>query len=146
MMKQKSQYMVKYRATDKGKSAERKYQQSVKGKATISRLKIDYHQRTRLKAIEILGGKCCNPDCLVPGGCADYRCLQFDHINGGGTKEIHSYGSAHVPRFIVSNPEEAMKRYQLLCANCNWIKRATHGEVSHYGKKGRPAHPVTTSD
>lgn len=36
----------------------------------------------RKKATDYLGGKCSNPQCLVPNGCSDSRCLQIDHKNG----------------------------------------------------------------
>ena len=86
-----------------------------------------YRQRIRLAAIAILGGAC------VKCGFDDIRALQIDHINGGGGKELKiSNGGNHMNKIIrsVLNKEN---KYQLLCANCNWIKRWENKEA-----KGRP--------
>jgi len=58
-------------------------------------------------------------------GFDDVRALQLDHINGGGTKENKSISSAGINRRALKHPEE----YQLLCANCNWIKRVENKET-----------------
>lgn len=71
----------------------------------------------------ILGGKQC-----VICGCLDVRCLQFDHINGGGCKESRIMGNKMLKHYI-NNPEEAKAKLQVLCANCNWIKRYINNET-----------------
>src|SRR4051812_35160478 len=38
----------------------------------------------RLRAIALLGGRCVSGTCAVPGGMADPRALQFDHVEGNG--------------------------------------------------------------
>ena len=60
---------------------------------------------------------------------ADVRCLQIDHVNGGGCKELRSINRSHwkLANMVQQNPE----KYQLLCANCNWIKKHENDEVSH---------------
>jgi hypothetical protein len=75
----------------------------------------------RLKVLELFGN-CCNK-C----GADDIRCLQLDHLNGGGTKEFKSTGSYYVYRRALTDFSE----FQLLCANCNWIKRYTDKEVGN---------------
>lgn len=35
-------------------------------------------------------------------------------------------------KLIQDNPEEMRRRFQLLCANCNWIKRWENHEVAQY--------------
>lgn len=73
----------------------------------------------RIELIEIFGGRCIK--CLND----DWRVLQIDHINGGGSKERKTFSSPHMYRkHILLNVEN----YQLLCANCNWIKRYEKGE------------------
>lgn len=74
----------------------------------------------RLQIIAEFGGKCCR--C----GFADPRALQFDHINGGGRRERleKTLNPVHRHRDIRENPG----KYQLLCSNCNWIKRYENGE------------------
>jgi hypothetical protein len=86
---------------------------------------------TRYKAIDKLGGRCSNPDCKWIGddgerGCTDKRCLQIDHIYGGGKKEIESFSSGYAYYLNVINDETG--KYQVLCANCNWIKRSENKE------------------
>lgn len=82
-------------------------------------------KRLRLKVLEHLGGPIC---CKC--GFLDSRALQIDHINGGGNKETKNIGgSAQLYRSILNlAPETAKKIYQILCANCNWIKRSENKE------------------
>jgi hypothetical protein len=53
-----------------------------------------------------------------------------DHIHGGGNKEQTVLGNHGIYRKVlkISQPE---RQYQLLCANCNWIKRVENNEVKH---------------
>ncbi len=80
----------------------------------------------RLIAIGKLGGKC--KRC----GNNDYRVLQIDHINGGGSKErlaIGYKGNYSTLREVINGKT---KKYQLLCANCNWIKRYENNENKRF--------------
>ena len=92
-------------------------------------LKILRNQRTTI--LEILGGKC--QRC----GFSDPRALQIDHVHGGGAalrKKNKSQHKARGTTFLVYQLWKAGKSledYQLLCANCNWIKRVENGEVRH---------------
>ena len=80
----------------------------------------------RKNVLHLLGDKC--KRC----GITDVRVLQIDHINGDGYKEriennwsgrtVHSYY-----RHILDVKGEG---YQLLCANCNWIKRDEQREYN----------------
>lgn len=78
-------------------------------------LKRDKQLRSDL--FKLLGGKKCKK-C----GFSDERALQFDHKRGGGCKDRKSY------KFYLNNPKLAKKTLQILCANCNWIKRFTKKE------------------
>jgi hypothetical protein len=53
--------------------------------------------------------------------------LQLDHVNGGGTCERKQkrWGNTRVYMDALAHPA----KYQLLCANCNWIKRHENGEI-----------------
>lgn len=78
----------------------------------------------RLEAINILGNNKC-----IKCGFSDIRALQIDHINSDGhnerkIKEIYSLYNE-----IIKNPEESKIKYQILCANCNWIKRYENSEL-----------------
>ena len=75
----------------------------------------------RIKALVTLGGKC------VKCGFTDYRALQIDHIEGGGHKEILKHRKQMYGR--IARGEHDKTKYQLLCANCNWIKRYEKNEA-----------------
>lgn len=80
----------------------------------------------RSQVIESLGGKC--QHC----GFSDSRALQVDHINGDGATERKSgkgNPSHTIYRKILAKQTE---QYQLLCANCNWIKRVENEEQNHH--------------
>ncbi len=72
----------------------------------------------RLEVIKMFGGKC-----VRCGYCTNLRALQIDHINGGGTKEIRKMGGDGYPRYYKRLLETSGEGYQLLCANCNVIKK-----------------------
>lgn len=77
--------------------------------------------KRRIAVLGILGNKC------TMCGFNDPRALQIDHINGGGHKErreIKGTYSYHVIESVLNKEN----KYQLLCANCNWIKRYNNNE------------------
>ncbi len=65
-------------------------------------------------------------------GFADKRALQIDHVNGGGNKEHKEISNAY--SFLKKVATDATGSYQLLCANCNWIKRAEQREHNRENK------------
>jgi hypothetical protein len=72
--------------------------------------------------------KCVNSECEVPGGSKNLLSLQIDHIHGGGRRhamQIRGLGS-HFYLWLYNNnfPEG----YQVLCANCNVIKKVKNRE------------------
>ncbi len=75
-----------------------------------------YQRRLREIALFVLGEKC--KIC----GFTDERALQVDHIKAIGNR--YRMRSSNVYKDVIQNP----KKYQLLCANCNWIKRVEKGE------------------
>lgn len=77
-----------------------------------------YRRAHRMESLEILGAKC------VRCGFTDVRALQIDHINGGGSVELKGSCTHRQLLLIRKNPE----KYQILCANCNWIKRSENHE------------------
>jgi len=72
--------------------------------------------------LEVLGGKC------VVCGLDDWRVLQIDHINAGGFKDKKMITQGYWKQVIESFLKKENK-YQLLCANCNWIKRFENKET-----------------
>ena len=88
-------------------------------------------RRRRVEVVTKLGGKCSNPACQwlnADGsrGCTDARCLQVDHVLGGGNQE-RKQGLIGYKLYKDVLTDETGK-YQLLCANCNWIKKTTNHE------------------
>lgn len=76
----------------------------------------------RKKIFAILGSKC------IACGFDDERALQIDHVNGGGLKARRKlkgkgYGDACYRHVLKSIRSGNTREYQILCANCNWIKR-----------------------
>lgn len=67
--------------------------------------------------------------CVHCGFDRDRRALQIDHVHGGGSSETRLLGS-NTKKFydkVLANPAD----YQILCANCNTIKRVECGEHHH---------------
>lgn len=76
-------------------------------------------QKIRAEILNLLEDKCANPYNLNHGDfISDIRCLQIDHINGGGTKERTKKGKEYL-RMVLEKIKAGSKDYQLLCANCN---------------------------
>jgi hypothetical protein len=66
-----------------------------------------------------------NPIC-VTCGFSDRRALQIDHINGNGKSDRKRYTSQSL--YLKHILEVKGEGYQILCANCNWIKRHENKE------------------
>lgn len=79
--------------------------------------------RERLRITADLGGRCSR--C----GFDDPRALQIDHTHGGGSERRKTdQANTNATRFyqeVRAHPDD----YSLLCANCNWIKRAEQVEI-----------------
>ena len=76
----------------------------------------------RHRIIELLGGKC------AKCGIDDVRVLQIDHVNGSGNAERGRMCPYSYYKCVLKSIEANEHKYQLLCANCNWIKRYETGE------------------
>lgn len=68
-------------------------------------------------------------------GITDSRVLQVDHIQGQGRKDRLTknfgrpgFGYLYFKRILETS--DFRLKYQILCANCNWIKRAENGEYN----------------
>ncbi len=77
-----------------------------------------YYDKLRAQALAALGNAC------VRCGFDDWRALQIDHINGGGSQEKKQIHVESLYRRVIAGTPG----YQCLCANCNWIKRYENGE------------------
>ena len=76
-------------------------------------------EQSRKAVINHLGGKCTN--CSID----DPKVLQIDHIAGGGSI-VQKRNRVSWYKSILKN--EQNNDLQLLCANCNWIKKYDNGE------------------
>ncbi len=86
----------------------------------ISARVLTAHYNARQATIDAYGG----PVCQLCGE-EEYRLLQIDHINGGGTKHLKEIGQGSLCRHLAK--EGYPDGYRVLCCTCN--KRA-HAESS----------------
>jgi len=89
-----------------------------------------YHQRRR-EAVKLLGNKCSL--CEIN----DYMVLTIDHINDDPendpfrTKPRRIQTKAkELVKWIIDNPDNAIERLQVLCWNCNNLKRYYRNEYN----------------
>jgi hypothetical protein len=102
----------------------RKYNQE--HKEQLHENSVRYRYNLRIKVIERFGSVC------AKCGFNDWRALEVDHIHGGGTKERKAMPSQLVYyRMLLNLSDKELKgNYQLLCANCNVIKKCESNEYS----------------
>ena len=110
--KEKSKYNRKYRETH--------YYEILKDSSSSKR---EIRRKVKGEILYLLGGRC------VHCGESDWRCLQIDHINGGGNKERKRMNHSYYEKMILEKIKSGSKDYQLLCANCNWKKKYEKHEV-----------------
>lgn len=111
--------LKEYYHSDLNKKRRSEYFQ--KNKKSILVRRGNTRKKLRLDVIEILGGKC------LFCGFTDIRALQIDHIDGKSINDRvmrTSTPTTYYKKVI----KDSGKNYQLLCANCNWIKRSKNGE------------------
>ena len=89
-----------------------------------------YYYKIRNKSYELLGDKC------IKCGNVDRRVLQIDHIDGGGnSRKIINRGGQGRSKRILNEIEAGSNKYQLLCANCNIIKKHENEEIKGHLRK-----------
>lgn len=90
-----------------------------------------YLKRRKARLVQLMGG------CCVRCGFTDLRALQIDHVNGGGCQQFKDFpgGLSRSAYFTIVEKSFLAKEneYQVLCANCNWIKR--HENREYGGRK-----------
>lgn len=94
------------------------------------------HKKFKQLLLDYFGGKC------VRCGFSDVRALQVDHVFGDGYKLRKFEPKTQNPTTRLKYIKQYPERYQLLCANCNWIKRveneeAGSGDRADYSKPER---------
>ena len=78
--------------------------------------------------LKLLGNQCINPYGEHKEPYTNILALQIDHINGGGNKARKKVNVTKFYLDILKEIQNGSKDYQLLCANCNWIKRFKNKE------------------
>jgi len=131
------EYIKQYRKIHKKEFAEKKkiryhndeeYRKKVIDVAR--KIKKNLLEKRKAEIFELLGNKCANPYNLEHGNfLSDPRCLQIDHKNGHGKKDIGLRCRTTYYRDVLQQLKAGSKNYQLLCANCNWIKKRENGEL-----------------
>jgi hypothetical protein len=103
-----------------------------------NRRRTEYTQKIRREIIILLGNKCANPYNLNHGDFINYyMSLCIDHVNGGGTKERRNAKSYdQYLNSILNKIKAGSKDYQLLCANCNQIKKYKNKEGVRFNGNG----------
>ena len=105
----------------------RKYRS--RNKERLNKIAREHVRRLRAEVLNLLGGKCANPNCRHLNrdgtlGCTDLRILHVDHKNGKGNKDRKVLWSQQIWKKVLKYP----KKFQLLCPTCNWIKRMEEKE------------------
>ena len=90
--------------------------------ASSSRSKTAYRQNLRHRVLDMYDRKCNR--C---GYNDNILALQLDHVNGNGAEERRKLGSQWCVYERALQPEHRTE-YQILCANCNSIKRVENKE------------------
>lgn len=106
-----------------------------KNPATRRKSAREYNARRRGELLAFFGGKC------LLCGFSDTRALHLDHINGGGGKIRAAGGHGLFEKWKMTRdqPEVARATFQLLCANCNCIKRDENYEYSERARLKKAA-------
>ena len=114
------------------KNDSRRYYKDINVKNKYHSAQKRYRDKIRKEILELLGSKCNNPYNLEHlDWCNDINILQIDHINGcGAIQRRKECGSFYV--VILDKIKNGSKEYQLLCPNCNWLKKIKNYET---GKK-----------
>jgi len=88
-----------------------------------------HRKRYRILLLELLGNKC------IRCGFSDSRALQFDHINDDGYLDRKLLKNAQgILLYYYKHQEEAKNKLQIMCANCNWIKRFEINKHNQYNR------------
>jgi len=127
--KHKNETEYKQKRKKQRKMYYKKHKKVISLKHIIYNKTLPKTRELRLELINSLGPICNNVKCLVYGGCREIKCLQIDHINGNGKDDLRKFkSSAQMYKYYLQNPRIAKKELQILCANCNWIKREENNE------------------
>ncbi len=119
-------YWQKFYYTHQNEVLTRKRRQQQQNEQTYE-IRARRHHRSKIEILRRYSGE--YPKCAYCGENR-YECLQIDHINDDGCKERKiTGGGENFYAWLKKQPYQP-DRYQVLCANCNVIKRV-RGLVSY---------------
>lgn len=122
--KNNKQYFIDYYQKNKEERKRNQLEKYHKNPEAERKRARDTNRLVRIQLLDQLGGKC------IRCGFSDERALQFDHIDSDFKIDLKRFRSVYtMRRFYVENPIITKLKLQLLCANCNWIKRDEKSEV-----------------
>ena len=99
------------------------------------RLQIESRARAKLKGDVIRHYSNGTMTCLWCG-FGDIRALSIDHINGNGAKEKRDKNWSGAKFYVRLRQLGYPEGYQVLCMNCQWIKRTKNEETRKYKSHG----------
>lgn len=122
------------KSRERGKQYSRKYRDENYEKNKAIRLESAkrLHYQYRGQLIDEMGAKC------VQCGYDKKPALQFDHVHGDGARDPKSRSPFSRGVYQHMRASWLAGRIQLLCANCNWVKRAALQE--HLTEEKRTIH------
>jgi hypothetical protein len=91
-------------------------------KVSPSRQRTYYRKHRQEVKLEVLSHYGSSPPKCVKCGFSNVHALQIDHLNGGGTKHRKELGRMGSPFYIWLKYQGYPEGYQVLCANCQFIK------------------------
>lgn len=91
-------------------------------------------RRAKMQLFKLLGGRCCK--C----GFSDDRALQVDHIDAQPLPRATGLRGGEKLYRAILNGAFPLSDFQLLCANCNSIKRFENGEGCRVRTEPLPEH------
>jgi hypothetical protein len=91
-------------------------------KEAVSRINREHWQRVKFQVLSHYANG--TPKC-TRCGFVDIRALSLDHIAGGGNQHRKQIGSGWYRKLRKASYPEG---YQVLCMNCQWIKRVENKE------------------
>jgi hypothetical protein len=115
----KKDYSKQYYQKNKEKIKNNRLMYIEKYRAKARELQSAYRHKWRWEIINILGNKC------AKCGYDNLGALQIDHINGKGKYHVRTFNGNRYSYYkhIYEDIKMGSKDYQILCANCNWLKR-----------------------
>ena len=95
-----------------------------------------YGEKLRKQLFEILNDYDNSKIKCKKCGFNDIRALAIDHIKNDGKKDRDEHGKSKAfYKFYIKNPEIAIKKLQILCHNCNFVKHITYLKYKKYPKR-----------